>query len=55
MKSSYRRLIVWQKAMDLAVEVYRIAGMLPREEIYAFSGQMRRAPETISNERMTDD
>ena len=28
----YEQLIVWQKAMDLTVEVYRLAKILPKEE-----------------------
>lgn len=40
---SYEDLIVWQKAMDLTVEVYKLVKFLPREETYALSDQMRRA------------
>ena len=43
----YEQLIVWQKAMDLTVEVYRIVKLLPREELYALSDQMRRASVSI--------
>lgn len=39
----YRELKVWQKSIDLVVEVYRIAKALPKEELYALSSQMRRA------------
>jgi len=31
----YEELTVWQKAMDLVVEVYKIVKLLPKEEIYA--------------------
>ena len=41
--ASYRELIVWQKAMELVEEVYRLSKLLPREETYALSDQMRRA------------
>ncbi len=44
---SYKDLIVWQKAMELAAEVYRLVGKLPREEMYALSDQMRRAAISI--------
>ena len=40
---SYKELIVWQKAMDLVGEVYKLVKFLPREETYALSDQMRRA------------
>ena len=43
----YRELIVWQKAMDLVEEVYRLVKLLPREETYALSDQMRRAAISI--------
>jgi len=44
---SYRELIVWQKAMDLVVEVYDLIALLPKEEQYALAGQMRRAVVSI--------
>ena len=38
MKSSeFRDLKVWQKAMDLAEEVYILVKYLPREETYSLS------------------
>jgi len=43
----YDDLIVWQKAMDLVVEVYKIANLLPNEEMYALSNQMKRAAVSI--------
>ncbi len=48
MKSSaFRDLIVWQKAMDLAVDIYRLTKLLPKEETYGLSDQMRRAAVSI--------
>ena len=48
MKSSdFRELKVWQKAMDLTVEIYSIVRLLPQEETYALSDQMRRAVVSI--------
>ena len=44
---SYKDLIVWQKAMDLVGEVYKLVKFLPREETYALSDQMRRAVVSI--------
>ena len=29
---SYEDLVVWQKAIDLTVEIYRLVKFLPREE-----------------------
>ena len=43
----HKDLIVWQKAMDLLVEVYHLVKKLPKEELYALSDQMRRAVVSI--------
>lgn len=34
---SYKELIVWQKSMSLAAEIYTVTGRFPREEVYAGS------------------
>ncbi len=39
--------MVWQKAMDLAVECYRIAKRLPKEETYGLISQIKRAAASI--------
>lgn len=44
---SYKNLVVWQKAMDLVVEVYTLVKKLPKEETYALSDQMRRSVVSI--------
>lgn len=44
---SFRDLIVWQKAMQLARETYCLVKLLPVEERYALSDQMRRAAVSI--------
>ena len=43
----HKDLIVWQKAMDLTIEVYSLARRLPKEELFALSDQMRRAVVSI--------
>lgn len=45
--ANYRNLTVWQKAMILTEEVYRLVKKLPKEEIYALSNQMRRAAVSV--------
>ena len=40
---SYKDLTVWQKAMDLAVEVYRLSRYFPKEENYCLTSQIHRA------------
>ena len=39
----FKDLILWQRAMDLVVEVYDLVKKLPKEELFALSDQIRRA------------
>ncbi len=43
----YRGLIVWQKAMNLAEEVYAAVKLLPDSERYGMTSQMQRASVSI--------
>jgi four helix bundle protein len=45
--NDYKDLLVWQKAMNLVVDVYKTTKMLPKEETYGLSDQMRRAAVSI--------
>ena len=45
--SDYKELQVWQKAMDLVVEIYKISKLLPKEEVYGISDQLRRSAVSI--------
>ena len=47
MIQSYRDLVVWQKAMELVTETYRITKKFPKDEIFGLTGQMRRAAVAI--------
>ena len=38
----YQQLLVWQKAMDLAVAVYRASDPFPKSETYRLCDQLRR-------------
>jgi four helix bundle protein len=40
---SYRDLHVWQKAMDLVVECYKLTEKLPPAEIYGLTSSIRRS------------
>jgi four helix bundle protein len=44
---SYRDLIVWQKSMTLAVEIYRLGRRLPMREQFGLSSQLQRASVSI--------
>lgn len=39
----HKRLDVWDKAIDLTVDIYRISETFPRTEVYGLTSQMRRA------------
>jgi four helix bundle protein len=44
---SYRDLVVWQQAMDLAVAIYGATRSWPIEEVYGLTNQARRAATSI--------
>ena len=44
---SYRDLIVWQRAMELVVEVYGLTKLFPNSELYGMTSQMRRSAVSI--------
>jgi four helix bundle protein len=43
----YRELIVWQKAIVLVEETYKVTNGFPKTEIYALTNQIRRAAVSI--------
>lgn len=49
MTKSFKELIVWQKARDLAIIIYKLTGDFPAAEKYALANQMRRAVISISS------
>ncbi len=44
---SYKDLKIWQKAIDLVEESYKLTYQLPREELYGLTSQIRRASISI--------
>ncbi len=44
---NFRDLIVWQKAMDYAVEIYKVTSCFPKEEIFGLRAQLRDASSSI--------
>ncbi len=44
---SFKELIVWQKALIVVKEVYRITALFPKEELYGLVSQMRRSAVSI--------
>ena len=45
--ADHRDLIVWQKAMHLAVAIYRATAELPRVEMFGLTAQLRKAALSI--------
>ena len=45
----FRDLLAWQRAVELAVESYRIARLLPREEGREIAWQLRRSSLSVSS------
>lgn len=43
----YKELIVWQKADELALEVYKLTKSFPKDEMYGLTSQLRRAALSI--------
>ena len=46
-KKSYRELIVWQRAIECCVTLYRLTQAFPREELYGVTNQIRRAAVSV--------
>jgi four helix bundle protein len=44
---SFTELIVWQKAHQLVLEVYRVSELFPKTEVYGLTSQLRRAAVSI--------
>ena len=44
---NFQDLIVWQKAHQFVLSVYRITKTFPREEIYGLTSQFRRAAVSV--------
>lgn len=46
-QKSYRRLIAWQKADELAFQAYCITKNFPKEEMFGLTSQIRRAAYSV--------
>lgn len=45
--NSYKDLVVWQKAIDLTIEIYSLTNLFPKEEMYGLVSQIRRSAVSI--------
>ena len=46
--NTFRDLIAWRKAKELAVNVYRITSGFPTDELYGLTSQIRRASVSVA-------
>jgi four helix bundle protein len=44
---NFKQLRVWQKAMEIAKDVYELSKQFPKDEVYSLSSQMRRCAISI--------
>ena len=49
MAQHFKDLIVWQKAMDLVADVYRVTDSFPKREVYSLTDQIRRAAVSVAS------
>jgi len=45
---SYQDLIVWRKAHEFVLEIYKLTALFSRHEVYGLSSQMRRVATSIA-------
>lgn len=48
MPFKFEKLIVWQKALELADEVNKLTKCFPKEETYILASQIKRAADSVS-------
>ena len=48
MYKSFKKMPIWQEAMDIAEEIFKLTEGLPRKEDYGFTSQIRRSALSIS-------
>jgi four helix bundle protein len=47
MDKPHKRLLAWQKSMDLVVKLYELTKSFPRDEVYGLTSQVRRASVSV--------
>jgi len=44
---NFKKLAVWEKSHQLVIEIYKVTGYFPQEELYGLTSQLRRAASSI--------
>ena len=47
-KHNFRKLKVYQRAIEFTVEIYKLSKIFPKEELYCLTSQIRRAVTSVS-------
>jgi four helix bundle protein len=48
MSFKFEKLIVWQKAVDLTVDVHDLTKTFPKDELFILTSQIKRAADSVS-------
>ncbi len=46
---NFEKLEIWQKSMEISVEIYEITKRFPKEELFIASNQLRRSSSSIAS------
>jgi four helix bundle protein len=46
--NSFEDLIVWEKAIAMSVNIYKLTSKFPKEEMFGLTSQVRRAANSVS-------
>ena len=49
MSDSFRDLLVWQRAIQMSLAIYRLTLGFPKEELFGLTGQIRRAGVSVAS------
>jgi four helix bundle protein len=44
---TFKDLVVWQKAFNLSVEIYRLSSEFPKHELYGLASELRKTSRSI--------
>jgi 23S rRNA-intervening sequence protein len=47
MAQHFKDLVVWQRAMDMVTEIYKLTDSFPKHEVYSLTNQIRRAAVSV--------
>jgi len=48
-KGSFRNLLLWQRAVELSLAIYKLTDSFPASELYGLTNQLRRASVSVAS------